>query len=57
MAESSAWTRPEPARRRSQKQETIRLRYTLVRDFEDLAPSSSVIFVSTSMTRETSQIA
>jgi len=36
LAESSAWMRAELARRRSQKQETIRPRYTLVRDFDDL---------------------
>ena len=47
--------RAELARGRSQKQETIRPRYTLVRDFD--CPGSSVIFVSTLMTHETSQIA
>jgi hypothetical protein len=55
MAESSAWMRAELARMRSQKQETKRPRYTLVRDFDDLCPS--VIFVSTLMTREISRIA
>jgi len=44
-------------RTRRQKQETIRPRYTLVRDFDGFPPGSSLIFVSTLMTHETSQIA
>ena len=44
-------------RRRSQKQETIRPRYTLVHDSPTFARSSPVISVSTLVTRETSQIA
>ncbi|UPJ48532.1 hypothetical protein IVB30_36735 [Bradyrhizobium sp. 200] len=55
MAESSSRMRAELARRRSQKHETIRPRYTLVRGLDDLG--SAVIFVSTLMTHETSQIA
>ena len=38
MAGSSAWLRAELARRRSQKQETKRPQYALVRDFDDLCP-------------------
>ena len=57
MAESSAWMRAELARRRSQKQETIRPRYTLVRDFDDLCPQFLSDFCVDLTTREISQIA
>jgi hypothetical protein len=57
MADASACMRAELARRRSQNQETKRPRYTPVRDFDDLCPSFSVIFVSTLTTREISQTA
>jgi hypothetical protein len=56
MAESSAWMRAELARGRSQKQETTH-GTRLFAISTTFALSSSVIFVSTLMTRETSQIA